>query len=73
MKVEDIEDHFSLSPGWWGSFDCPNCGEAWGPSDYGDPPRDEEALVKCTCGQIMRVSGEWVSNYVIDMEAVEDE
>lgn len=68
---EDIENHYSRDDNWFGSFDCPNCNQSWGPSNQGDPPGTTVDYVKCTCGEILRVRGEWVSTYEIDVEKMD--
>lgn len=71
--IDDIDHHFSRNDNWFGSFDCPNCNQEWGPSNHGDPPATETVDVKCDCGAVLRVSGEWVSEYRIDAEELDDE
>lgn len=71
--IDNIDDQFSRDNNWFGSFDCPNCNQVWGPSHQGDPPETETIDVKCECGAILRVSGEWVSHYEIDVEQLDDE
>lgn len=71
--IDSIEDNYTENDNWFGTFECPNCNQDWGPSNQGDPPADVVELVKCTCGAILRVSGEWVSNYTIDAEIMDDE
>ena len=73
MDIEDIDDHFCRDDDWWGSFDCPNCNQTWGPSNHGDPPGEVDELVKCDRGATLKVSGEWVSHYEIDVEQLDDE
>lgn len=73
MKIEDIEDHFSEGDDTYGTFDCPKCETTWGHSRYCDPPSDMFEQVKCTCGAILDVSGEWCSSYSIEAELVSEE
>ncbi len=70
--IDDIEGHYTEKNSWYGSFDCPNCNTEWGAANHGDPPADIVETVKCTCGAILRVSGEWVSYYSLEAELVED-
>lgn len=73
--VEPIENYFSKDNSDFGSFFCPNCEDEWGPSNDGDPPCNSVDKVKCTCGAILRVSGEWDSRYSLeaDMETLKNE
>lgn len=73
MDIDNIEHHFNRGDDWFGSFDCPNCNQEWGPSNQGDPPGDLFARVKCDCGAILDVGGEWVSRYEMGVEQVDDE
>lgn len=73
MEVENIDERFCPNDDWWGAFDCPNCNQAWGPSKHCDPPITETIDVKCNCGAILRVSGEWVSEYQFDVEELDNE
>ena len=73
MDIEDIDDHFFPNDNWWGSFDCPNCNQSWGPSDHGDPPGEIDEIVACECGATLKVIGEWVSHYEMEVEQLDDE
>lgn len=70
--IEDIQNNYNAWDTWYGSFECPQCKTDWGASHDGDPPENVVELVRCTCGAILKVSGEWVSNYSLDADLVEE-
>lgn len=71
-NIENIEDYFAKEDGTYGIFECPKCEIIWGPSEHADPPGDIDRKVKCTCGAILEVMGEWVSIYSIEAELVDE-
>ena len=64
-----LDEHFNEGALRWGTeqFECENCEKEWHLGDTcevetGDYERD---LYQCTCGAIMQLSTEWVSEYHI--------
>lgn len=72
-EIVDIQDHYTEGDNWYGAFECPNCNTDWGASNDGDPPATVVEYVRCTCNAVLKVSGEWVSNYCLEADLVEEE
>lgn len=70
--MKKIEDYFAEGDTWYGSFECPKCNKDWGSCNDGDPPANIVEFVRCTCGAVLKVSGEWVSEYRLDADLIED-
>ena len=67
-EIVNVTNYYSENDNTFSTFSCPNCETEWGPSSSCDPPANIVEKVKCTCGVILEVSGEWESRYYIDCE-----